>query len=78
MEKFDLMKYLTGDYSLTTRNGWKVVSEIKLRPRSDVYKLAAKVISPNGAVGTSTWTLEGGALAGEENSRFDLIMVRIK
>lgn len=78
MEKFDLMKYLTGGYSLTTRNGWKVVSEIKLRPRSDVYKLAAKVISPSGEVGTSTWTLEGEALAGEENSRFDLMMVRIK
>lgn len=78
MENFDLMKYMTGDYILQTRIGWKLAGEIQLRPRADVYKLAARIIAPSGEVYSGSWTIEGGAMAGEDNSKFDLMMVRTK
>ena len=60
MENFDLMEYLTGDYILQTRNGWRIANEIELRPRSDAYKIAATVVSPEGIAAQMSWTIEGG------------------
>lgn len=77
MENFDLMKYLTGDYILQTRHGWRVV-DLQLRPRSEIYKLFGTICTPLGHTTTATWTLEGVVLQGQENERFDLMMIPIK
>ena len=74
MENFDLMKYMTGDYILQTRNGWKVANEIELRPRSDAYKIAATVVSPEGIAAQMSWTITGRTVV----NRFDLIMIPVK
>lgn len=78
MEKFDLMKYMTGYYILQTRHGWRIANEIELRPRSDAYKIAATVVSPEGVVAQMSWTITGRTIASENNNRFDLMMIRIK
>ena len=74
MENFDLMEYLTGDYILQTRNGWRIANEIELRPRSDAYKIAATVVSPEGIAAQMSWTITGRTVV----NRFDLMMVRTK
>ena len=74
MENFDLMEYLTGDYILQTRHGWRIANEIELRPRSDVYKIAATVVSPEGIAAQMSWTITGRTVV----NRFDLMMVRTK
>ena len=74
MENFDLMEYLTGDYILQTRNGWRIANEIELRPRSDAYKIAATVVSPEGIAAQMSWTITGRTVV----NRFDLIMIPVK
>lgn len=78
MENFDLMKYMTGDYILQTRIGWKLAGEIQLRPRADVYKLAAIIIAPSGEVFPASWTVDGKDIVDQDEGRFDLMMIRIK
>ena len=74
MENFDLMKYLTGDYILQTRHGWRIANEIELRPRSDAYKIAATVVSPEGIAAQMSWTITGRTVV----NRFDLMMIPVK
>ena len=68
------MKYLTGDYILQTRHGWRIANEIELRPRSDAYKIAATVVSPEGIAAQMSWTITGRTVV----NRFDLIMIPVK
>ena len=77
MENFDLMKYLTGDYILQTRHGWRVV-DLQLRPRAEKYKLLGKVQRPSGEVFPASWTVDGQDTVGQDGGRFDLIMIPVK
>jgi hypothetical protein len=77
MENFDLMKYMTGDYILQTRHGWKV-ADLQLRPRAEKYKLSGKAQGPSGEVFPASWTIYGKDIVGQNEGRFDLMMVRIK
>ena len=77
MENFDLMKYMTGDYILQTRNGWKVV-DLQLRPRAEKYKLLGKVQGPSGEVSPASWTVDGKNIVDQDEGRFDLMMIPVK
>ena len=77
MEKFDLVKYMTGDYILQTRNGCKVV-DLQLRPRAEKYKLLGKVQGPSGEVFPASWTVDGKDIVDQDEGRFDLMMIPVK
>ena len=77
MENFDLMEYMTGDYILQTRNGWKVV-DLQLRPRAEKYKLLGKVQGPSGEVFPASWTVDGKDIVDQDEGRFDLMMIPVK
>lgn len=77
MEKFDLMAYMTGDYILQTRIGWRVV-DLQLRPRAEKYKLLGKVQGPSGEVFPASWTVYGKDIVGQDEGRFDLMMIPTK
>ena len=77
MEKFDLVKYMTGDYILQTRNGCKVV-DLQLRPRAEKYKLLGKVQGPSGEVFPASWTVDGKNIVDQDEGRFDLMMIPVK
>lgn len=77
MEKFDLVKYMTGDYILQTRNGCKVV-DLQLRPRAEKYKLLGKVQGSSGEVFPASWTVDGQGIVGQTEGRFDLMMIPVK
>lgn len=77
MENFDLMKYLTGDYILQTRIGWKLV-DLQLRPRAEKYKLLGKVQGPSGEVFPASWTVDGKDIVDQDEGRFDLMMIPVK
>ena len=67
MEKFELLKYMTGDYILQTRHGWKLAGEIQLRPRA-----------PSGEVFPASWTVDGKDIVDQDEGRFDLMMIPVK
>jgi hypothetical protein len=77
MEKFDLMKYMRGDYILQTRHGWRVF-DLQLQPRVEKYKLLGKVQGPSGEVFPASWTVDGQDIVGQDEGRFDLIMIPVK
>lgn len=77
MEKFELLKYMTGDYILQTRHGWRVV-DLQLRPRAEKYKLLGKVQGPSGEVFPASWTVDGKDIVGQDEGRFDLMMIPVK
>lgn len=77
MENFDLMKYMTGDYILQTRHGWKA-ADLQLRPRAEKYKLLGKVQGPSGEVFPASWTVDGQDIVGQDEGRFDLMMIHVK
>jgi hypothetical protein len=77
MENFDLMAYMTGDYILQTRHSWRVV-DLQLRPRAEKYKLLGKVQGPSGEVFPASWTVDGKDIVGQDEGRFDLMMIPAK
>ena len=70
MENFDLMEYMRGDYILQTRHGWRVV-DLQLRPRAEKYKLLGEVFP-------ASWTVDGKDIVGQDEGRFDLMMIPAK
>lgn len=77
MEKFELLKYMTGNYILQTRHGWKVV-DLQLRPRAEKYKLLGKVQGPSGEVFPASWTINGKDIIDLDEGGFDLMMIPVK